>query len=188
MRVGAPTAAPPPADAGWAALPANGPRPVLIAQHMPASFTGPLASRLDTLCALNVREVKTPTPLAPGYVYVAAGDADMVVAKRPAGLIAQSVPARPDYRWRPSVNRLVESALDHLPAHRLAGVLMTGMGDDGAQAMTRLRTLGGHTIAESQKTAVVWGMPGALVQLGGAEFTVPLSSIGKRLVGLMGAS
>lgn len=188
VLVGTSTGGPPALDVVLSALPASFPWPVLVTQHMPSSFTGPLSRRLDTLCALNVREVTGPMPLAPGQIYVAAGDADMVVAKRPGGLIVQSVPSRPNYRWRPSVNRMVESALDHLPANRLAGVLMTGMGDDGAQAMARLRTMGGHTIAESQKTAVVWGMPGTLVQLRGAEIVEPLPMIARRLMAMVGSA
>ena len=185
VLVGASTGGPPALDALLQALPESFPWPVLVAQHMPASFTGPLARRLNGLCALKVREVTSPVPLAPGQVYIAAGDADMVVAKRPAGLVVQSVPQRSEDRWHPSVNRLVESALEHLSAERLTGVLMTGMGDDGARAMTALRARGGRTIAESKETAVVWGMPGALVQLGGAEFTAPLPAIGKRLINLV---
>jgi two-component system chemotaxis response regulator CheB len=75
--------------------------------------------------------------------------------------------------------------LEHLPPERLAGVLMTGMGDDGAEAMTRLRSSGGRTIAESEDTAVVWGMPGALAKAGGAEFILPLDRIAKQLVKLV---
>ena len=188
VLVGASTGGPPALDALLGALPADFPWPVLVAQHMPSSFTGPLARRLDGLCALNVREVKGPIPLAAGQIYIAAGDADMVVAKRPAGLVAQPVPSHAEHRWHPSVNRLVESALEHFPAERLAAVLMTGMGDDGAREMTRLRERGGRTIAEAMETAVVWGMPGALVDLGGAEFTTPLPQIGKRLISLVAAS
>jgi two-component system chemotaxis response regulator CheB len=187
VLVGSSTGGPPALDALLASLPATFPWPVLIAQHMPATFTGPLSRRLDQLCALNVCEVTKPVPLSAGQVYVAAGDADMIIAKRPAGLVVQSVPMKREYRWHPSVNRLVESALEHLPPDRLTGVLMTGMGDDGARAMTTLRRLGGHTIAEAKESAVVWGMPGALVQLDGAEFTAPLATIGKRLVKLVGA-
>jgi two-component system chemotaxis response regulator CheB len=71
--------------------------------------------------------------------------------------------------------------MDHLPASQLIGVLMTGMGDDGAKAMTELRTKGGKTIAEAEETAVVWGMPGELVKAGGADWVVPLPRIADRL-------
>jgi two-component system chemotaxis response regulator CheB len=79
------------------------------------------------------------------------------------------------------VDRLMDSAAALLPPSQLVGVLMTGMGDDGAAAMTRLRAAGGRTIAEAESTAVVWGMPGELVRAGGAEWVEPLDRIGRRL-------
>ncbi|WP_040846058.1 CheB methylesterase domain-containing protein, partial [Nitrospirillum viridazoti] len=154
----------------------------LVAQHMPATFTGPLARRLDRLCALTVQEVARPTPLAPGNVYIGRGDADLVLSRRPSGLVALPTPAKEEYRWHPSVDRLVDSALSLVEPWRLVGVLMTGMGYDGAAAMTRLRNDGGRTIAESEESAVVWGMPGELVKAGGADVVAPLEEISGRLV------
>ena len=186
VLVGSSTGGPPALDALLSGLPANFPLPVLIAQHMPASFTGPLARRLDGLCALSVIEVSQPTPLAPGHVYVARGDADMVVSSRPAGLIAMPAPAKADYRWHPSVDRLVDSAMRHFEPERLIGVLLTGMGNDGAATMSRLRLKGGRTIAESEETAVIWGMPGELVKAGGADEVVPLDAVADHLIALVG--
>ncbi len=77
-----------------------------------------------------------------------------------------SAPPLAEHRWHPSVDRLVSTAMQHLGASRLVGVLMTGMGDDGATAMSRLRSEGGRTIAEAEETAVVWGMPGELGESG----------------------
>jgi two-component system chemotaxis response regulator CheB len=185
VLVGCSTGGPPALDALLGGLPAEFPWPVLVAQHMPASFTGPLAKRLDGFCALSVREVTGPVPLAAGHVYVGAGDRDLILARRPGGLVALAAPSRAEFRWHPSANRLVDSALELMPAERLIGVLMTGMGDDGAAAMTRLRRGGGRTIAESEETAVVWGMPGALAQAGGAEFVLPLDDIAARVVMLV---
>jgi two-component system chemotaxis response regulator CheB len=153
---------------------------------MPASFTGPFARRLDRLCALSVVEVQQPMPVAPGHVYIAKGDADMIVGTRPTGLVVLAAPALPELRWHPSVDRLVGSALDHIEASRLVGILMTGMGHDGAATMTRLRAEGGRTIAEAEETAVVWGMPGELVKAGGAEIVAPLERIADHLLALVG--
>ena len=183
--VGASTGGPPALDALLMALPANFPWPIVIAQHMPATFTGALARRLDTLTPLRVSEVTQATPLQAGCVYVGRGDADMIVGSRPGGPIVMAAPASPEFRWHPSVDRLTESALSHLPAASIVGVLMTGMGNDGATAMTRLRKGGGRTIAEAEETAVVWGMPGELVKAGGAEFVLPLEAIGPRLAELL---
>lgn len=185
VLVGTSTGGPPALEALLKSLPANFPWPVVVAQHMPAAFTGALARRLDGLCAVTVTEVSRPVLLLPGHVYIGRGDADIVVARRPAGVIAMPQSADPDYPWHPSTERLVVSAMGHVAPAQLIGVLMTGMGSDGAQAMTSLRSLGGHTIAESEETAVVWGMPGELARRGGAEWILPLPEIGPRLVRLV---
>ncbi|TWB12238.1 two-component system chemotaxis response regulator CheB [Nitrospirillum amazonense] len=182
VLIGCSTGGPPALDAVLEGLPADFPWPVLVAQHMPATFTGPLARRLDRLCALTVQEVARPTPLAPGNVYIGRGDADLVLSQRPSGLVALPTPAKEEYRWHPSVDRLVDSALSLVEPRRLVGVLMTGMGYDGAAAMTRLRNDGGRTIAESEESAVVWGMPGELVKAGGADVVAPLEEISGHLM------
>jgi two-component system chemotaxis response regulator CheB len=185
VLVGCSTGGPPALEALLGALPAQFPWPILVAQHMPATFTGSLASRLDGLCALRVTEVSRPMRLEAGHAYIGRGDADVIVTRRARGLTAISAPAEPGYPWHPSTNRLVESALRHVAAEQLIGVLMTGMGNDGAAAMTRLHELGGATIAESRDTAIVWGMPGELVAAGGADWTEPVHKIAARLVKLL---
>lgn len=182
VLVGASTGGPPALDALLSPLPANFPWPILIAQHMPASFTGPLARRLDRLCALEVQEVVSPEPLAPGHVYVGKGDADIIVVKRGERPFVTAAPSLPEHRWHPSVDRLVRTAMQSLGAPRLVGVLLTGMGNDGADAMAQLLLGGGRTIAESEDTAVVWGMPGELVKMGGAEVVAPLGKIAPTLM------
>ncbi|WP_126174302.1 chemotaxis-specific protein-glutamate methyltransferase CheB [Altericroceibacterium xinjiangense] len=184
VLVGTSTGGPPALDALLSQLPADFPWPILIAQHMPASFTGPLARRLDRLCALHVSEVVKATPLQPGNAYVGRGDADLIVSRRAGTLTALAAPSSPGYFWHPSVNRLVDSAMTCLAPESLIGVLMTGMGDDGAKAMTELNARGGHTMAEAAATAVVWGMPGALVAAGGASIVAPLERIAAELTAM----
>jgi two-component system chemotaxis response regulator CheB len=184
VLVGVSTGGPPALEALLGGLPADFPWPIVVAQHMPATFTGPLAARLDRLCELEVIEVSKPILLAPGRVHIARGDADILISKRAGGLHALSAPPNPEHRWHPSVERLVDSARAAAPAEALVGVLMTGMGNDGATAMTRLRQEGGCTIAEAEDTAVVWGMPGELVRAGGATFVEPLDRIAERLLSL----
>ena len=181
VLVGTSTGGPPALEALLVSLPSQFPWPVLVAQHMPAGFTGPLAKRLDSLCAMNVVEVVRPMRLQPGCVYIGRGDADLIVSRRAGGLMAMTVPAKANYPWHPSTDRLVRSAMDQVPAAQLVGVLMTGMGDDGAEAMSSLRANGGATIAEAEETAVVWGMPGELVRAGGADYVLPLPQIARRL-------
>jgi two-component system chemotaxis response regulator CheB len=166
-------------------IPGDFPWPILVAQHMPATFTGSLASRLNGLCALTVSEVTGPTRLEAGVIYIARGGADMVVSRRVSGLVVLPAPADEKYRWHPSVDRLVASAMAQVPPAQLIGVLMTGMGDDGAREMAALHKAGGLTIAEAEETAVVWGMPGSLVRAGGADAVEPLEAIAGRLIAMV---
>jgi two-component system chemotaxis response regulator CheB len=180
--VGVSTGGPPALEALLAPLPARFPWPIVVAQHMPRTFTSSLAKRLDGLCNLRVVEISAPVPLTGGFAYIARGDADIVVSRRAGTLTAMAAPVRQDYPWHPSTDRLVRSAMEHMPPSQLIGILMTGMGDDGAEAMAALRAGGGTTIAEAEETAVVWGMPGELVKLGGADWVLPLGKIAGRLL------
>jgi two-component system chemotaxis response regulator CheB len=181
VLVGTSTGGPPALEALLIPLPAAFPWPILVAQHMPASFTGALAKRLDGICSLSVMEAITPTVMRAGCVYIGRGDADIVVSKRGSGLVVMSVPSNANYPWHPSTDRLVRSAMEHVPATQLIGILMTGMGNDGATAMAELHRKGGKTIAEAEETAVIWGMPGELVRADGATWTVALPKIAQRL-------
>jgi two-component system chemotaxis response regulator CheB len=162
-------------------LPRHFPWPILIAQHMPESFTGVFARRINSLAAIEVIEVTRPTPLRAGVAYIGRGDADMVVGRRGGELNAIPMPASSQHVWHPSVERLVTSAMEHVDPDQLLGVMLTGMGDDGADAMVELRSRGGRTIAEAEDTAVVWGMPGELVKRGGASLVVPLHRIADQI-------
>lgn len=185
VLIGVSTGGPPALDAVLSRLPAAFPWSVVVAQHMPGSFTGPLARRLDKLCALNVMEAALPLHLAPGHVYIGKGDADVIVSARPEGPVVLAAPSLPEHRWHPSVDRLVDSAMQHFAPERLLGVLMTGMGSDGAESMARLKRQGGRTIAEAEESAVVWGMPGELVRRGGAEVVAPLEQIADRIMDMV---
>ncbi len=185
VLIGVSTGGPPALETLLTRLPADFPWPILIAQHMPATFTGPLAKRLDGLSALTVAEVRQTTPLHSGCVYIGRGDADLVVTLRRGRLVAMAAPANPEYPWHPSADRLVRSAMEHLPASQIVGVLLTGMGSDGAAAMSDLHAQGGRTIAEASETAVVWGMPRELVVAKRADWVVPLPAIADCLQRLM---
>lgn len=181
VLVGTSTGGPPALEALLVPLSSAFPWPILVAQHMPASFTASLAKRLDGICSIKVVEVRQPTVLQAGCAYIGRGDTDIVVSKRGSTLVAMSVPINSNYPWHPSTDRLVRSAMEHVPAARLIGILMTGMGDDGAKAITELRLKGGKTIAEAEETAVIWGMPGELVRADGATWTLPLPRIAQKL-------
>ncbi|MEV0565982.1 chemotaxis-specific protein-glutamate methyltransferase CheB [Dactylosporangium sp. NPDC050588] len=162
-------------------LPGTLAAPVIVAQHIPATFTAPLARRLDEICQLRVHEVTRITPVRPGNIYIGRGDADVLVARRADGLVVKSVPESGDYRWHPSVDRLVASALRCCDPTRLVCALLTGMGDDGAEQIAAVRQAGGRTIAEAEVTAVVWGMPGELARRGGATEVLPAPAIAGRI-------
>lgn len=183
--IGTSTGGPVALDAVLPRLPENFPWPIMVAQHMPATFTGAFARRLDRQCALHVVEVDRPMKLEPGTVYIGRGDADLVVARRSTGTSAMSVPAQRDYPWHPSVERLMSTALEHYDPNRLIGVMLTGMGRDGADAMTRLHKAGGRTIAEAESTAVVWGMPGELVRNGGAGSVQPIDAVAGEIIDMV---
>jgi two-component system, chemotaxis family, protein-glutamate methylesterase/glutaminase len=182
ILIGTSTGGPAALDVVLPQLPQGLPWPVLVAQHMPASFTGLFAKRLDRICDLCVVEVNRPMLLRAGTIYIGKGDADLIVSRRTSGVNAMPVPAQHDYPWHPSVERLVTSALELYEPSRVMGVLMTGMGRDGADAMTQLFKQGGRTIAEAESTAVVWGMPGELVKNGGAGDVRPVEEIAAAIV------
>ncbi|ALJ38476.1 chemotaxis-specific protein-glutamate methyltransferase CheB [Azospirillum brasilense] len=162
-------------------LPTDFPWPVVVAQHMPASFTGPLARRLDIISAVTVVEAAAATALQPGMACIARGGADLQIVRRGGRLCAQPVPADERRNWHPNVDRLVESALRAIAPSRLIGVLLTGMGSDGAASMTELRRQGGRTIAEAEASAVVFGMPQELIRRGGADMVLPSDRVAQQV-------
>lgn len=187
VLVGTSTGGPAALDVVLPQIPGGFPWPVVVAQHMPASFTAAMAKRLNGVCELDVVEVNRPMLLEAGRVHIARGDADIVIVRRAAGVHAMPVPARRDYPWHPSVERMVASALEIYDAERIIGVLMTGMGRDGADAMKELHERGGRTIAEAESTAVVWGMPGELIKAGGAGLVRPVDEIAAAILELVDA-
>ncbi len=163
-------------------LPADFPLPVVIAQHMPGKFTRVFAQRLNKTTPLEVIELKTQQQLEPGMIVVAHGDADIKIIKRGVRLMARAIPISDRYLWHPSVERLAESVLENCEPASVICVQLTGMGNDGARPMAELYQQGAHTIAESEETAVVYGMPRELVELGGAECVLPAYKIADQLI------
>ncbi len=158
--------------------------PVLIAQHMPPTFTAILAEHLERETARPAREGVDGEPLAPGTIYVAPGGRHMRVEPRgtaPAIVLDDSVPV---HFCRPAVDPLFASAAGALGGGALA-VLLTGMGSDGAAGAAAIARAGGSVIAQDEATSVVWGMPGAAAQAGVCSAVLPLEEIGPRVVRLM---
>ncbi|SOC21076.1 chemotaxis-specific protein-glutamate methyltransferase CheB [Rhodobacter maris] len=164
-----------------AALPADFPAPILIAQHMPPRFTRIYAERLAGICRIKIRELDRAQPLQPGTAYIAQGAKDVIVTRKMRRLCAEPMPLDGGLTWHPSVSRMVASALETLAPERLVGVMLTGMGDDGAAEMARIHQNGGRTIAESEETAVVWGMPQQLIAYDGASVVLPCDRVAEQL-------
>ena len=162
-------------------LPAAFPWSILVAQHMPASFTLPFAQRLNGICAMPVVEASRPMTLEPGTIYIAKGGADMQVAMRGGKPTVIPSPENSEFLWHPSVELLGRTALEHFDATHVLGVMLTGMGNDGSDAFSNIKNRGGRTIAESEDSAVVFGMPAELIKKGGASVTLHADKIARQI-------
>ncbi|MBK9326111.1 MAG: chemotaxis response regulator protein-glutamate methylesterase [Hydrogenophilales bacterium] len=165
-------------------MPASSPG-MLITQHMPESFTASFAARLDGLSAMTVKEAEHNERVLPGHAYVAPGHSHLLVRKSGAFYYTELSRAEPVNRHRPSVDVLFQSAARVLGPHGV-GVILTGMGKDGAQGMLAMRHAGAHTIAQDEASCVVYGMPKAAVELGAAMEVVPLPDIAARILDRVG--
>jgi two-component system, chemotaxis family, protein-glutamate methylesterase/glutaminase len=163
-------------------LPANAPG-ILIAQHMPGGFTRSFAQRLDGLCRIRVKEGEHGERVLPGHAYIAPGDAHMTLGRSGTHYVVQLDDGPPVNRHRPSVDVLFESAAG-LSRDNTIGVLLTGMGKDGARGLLALRNAGASTLAQDQQTSLVFGMPREAIALGAASEVVALGDVAERLLAL----
>lgn len=157
--------------------------PVVVAQHMPAKFTRAFAERLDWLLPIPVQEAADQEPIMGGKVYIAPGDRQLSLKAQQNALFAVVEESPVDAAYHPSVDFLFESVVQ-VVGHKAVAVLLTGMGDDGAQGMSRLADAGAHTIAQDESTCVVYGMPRVAVAMNAVREIQPIENIGKRLVQL----
>ncbi|WP_407295375.1 chemotaxis-specific protein-glutamate methyltransferase CheB [Stutzerimonas zhaodongensis] len=167
--VGSSTGGPRTLEEIFAQLPASYPWPIVVAQHMPANFTRAFAERMDRVAQLTVVEANRPMPLEAGKIYIGMGNSDVVIGTRVGKPYVMPKPENAGYLWHPSVSLLVSTAMQHFAPDQLIGVMLTGMGHDGADEMAELKRRGGRTIAESKDTAVVFGMPAELIRRDGAS-------------------
>ena len=162
-------------------LPPNSPA-IMITQHMPAGFTKSFVQRLDSLCAVQVHEAEDGQRVLPGHVYLAPGGiAHMKVARSGANYIVKLDYSEPVNRHRPSVDVLFQSAAE-VAGRNAVGVLLTGMGKDGAQGMLAMKEAGAVTFAQDEASCVVFGMPREALHIGAASEAVPLSEISERIL------
>jgi two-component system chemotaxis response regulator CheB len=157
------------------ALPADAPG-IVVVQHMPEHFTRAFAARLDALCALEVREATDGDAVAPGRVLLAPGDRHMLLRRGGANYRVQLKDGPPVSRHRPSVDVLFRSAA-RCAGRDALGVILTGMGSDGAEGLLEMRRGGAATVAQDEATSIVYGMPREAVARGAAERSAPLEEI-----------
>jgi two-component system chemotaxis response regulator CheB len=161
-------------------LPADCPA-VMITQHMPPGFTTSYAARLDSLCRIRVAEARDGERVLPGHAYLAPGGRHLSVERSGANYLARVTDGDPVNRHKPSVEVLFESAARVVGPNAL-GVMLTGMGADGAKAMRAMREAGSYNIAQDEASCVVFGMPKEAIAHGAAHEVLPLMQIAGRLL------
>lgn len=168
-------------------LPENLPVGMVIVQHIPVGFSGPLAEHLDRKSKVKVKHAEQGDRITPGQVLVSPAGYDLFFKGKPGTLTVYLDPGKapvPPGGFRPSVDVVMKSAAETLGSHAM-GVLLTGMGKDGAQGMAAIRKGSGHTVAEAESTCVVFGMPRAAIEIGGAERVLPLNEIAGEIIRLV---
>jgi two-component system chemotaxis response regulator CheB len=163
-------------------LPADAPG-IVIAQHIPKAFSMPFAKRMNECCHMVVYEAVDGQQILAGHVYIAPGDRHLLVARDGARYVCRLVDGPAVNRHKPSVDVLFRSVAQSAGRNGL-GVLLTGMGKDGARGLLEMREAGGTTIAQDEATSVVWGMPGEAVSIDAAQHILPLREIAPALSGL----
>jgi two-component system chemotaxis response regulator CheB len=154
---------------------------ILIVQHMPEKFTAEFANRLNGICQMEVREAQNNDRVVPGRALIAPGGRHMLLRRTGAQYYVEVMDGPLVNRHRPSVDVLFRSVAKCAGANAL-GVIMTGMGDDGAAGLLEMRQAGARTVAQDEESCVVYGMPKEAVKRGGVEKTVALSAIGREIM------
>lgn len=155
---------------------------IIVVQHMPEKFTGAFAQRLDSLCEVEVREARHGDRVMPGRVLIAPGGRHMLLKRSGAQYVVDVIDGPPVSRHRPSVDVLFRSAA-RFAGRNAVGVIMTGMGDDGARGLKEMHDAGAWTVAQDEASCVVYGMPKEAVKLGGVDKVLPLTDIPAAILG-----
>ncbi|MDO8931336.1 MAG: chemotaxis response regulator protein-glutamate methylesterase [Rhodocyclaceae bacterium] len=154
---------------------------IVMAQHMPESFTGSFARRLDSLCRIRVIEAQGGERIQPGHAYLAPGHSHLLVKRVGAAYVTELSQSEPVNRHRPSVDVLFSSVASQVKQNAI-GVILTGMGKDGAQGMLEMRKAGAWNIGQDQESCVVYGMPREAANVGAVEDVAPLSDVAPRIL------
>jgi two-component system, chemotaxis family, protein-glutamate methylesterase/glutaminase len=151
---------------------------ILITQHMPAGFTKSFANRLNSLCQISVKEAEGGERVLPGHAYIAPGDKHLLLARSGANYVTELSDAPPVNRHKPSVDVLFESAALNAGKNAI-GVILTGMGKDGAVGMAQMKNAGSYNFAQNEESCVVYGMPKEAVAHGGVDEVAHLNELPK---------
>lgn len=162
-------------------MPANFPSPVLVVQHMPEGFTAAFSKRLDDSSNLTVKEAEDGDIVLPGHGYVAPGHSHMDIIRKGDGYRIRVFKTEKVSGHMPSIDVLFNSMAEQV-GDKTVGVIMTGMGRDGAEGLLRIKKAGGHTMAQNEESSVVFGMNRVAVELGGVNEVIPLGDITDRIV------
>ena len=188
LAIGASTGGPKALQQVLSALPASLPVGVLVVQHMPPGFTAPFAERLNTLCQLRIREAAGGEIIEPGNVYIAPAGWHLTVSRGAAGRCSTEVSKSPSATLhRPSVDILLFSVAETFRSQAM-GVLLTGMGVDGARGMKAIHKAGGWTVGQNAETCVVYGMPRAAAEMRALSRVAPLSLVATEIMSALSHS
>ncbi|HCK81024.1 MAG TPA: chemotaxis response regulator protein-glutamate methylesterase [Candidatus Competibacter sp.] len=154
---------------------------IVITQHIPEAFSGPFARRMDSVSAISVCEAQDGQQVFPGHAYIAPGDRHLMLVRDGARYMCRLNDGPPVNRHRPSVDVLFRSVAANA-GQNAVGVILTGMGDDGARGLKEMHEAGAPTIAQDEQTSVVWGMPGQAVKLGGVDKILPLEAVAGQML------
>lgn len=163
-------------------MPASAPG-IVISQHIPAAFSAPFARRMDGCSAMTVYEAKDGQQILPGHVYIAPGSHHLIVERSGARYICRLNDGPPVNRHKPSVDVMFRSVCQNVGPNAV-GAILTGMGNDGAMGLQEMHEVGAPTIAQDEKSSVVWGMPGEAVKQGGVDHVLSLDKISAKLLEL----
>jgi two-component system chemotaxis response regulator CheB len=162
-------------------MPPKFPAPIVIAQHMPKAFTESFSERLSKMCRISVVEAKEGMVLSPCHAYIAPGEKHMEVVESNGKLEVRLSEGERLRGGRPSVDLLLSSVADAVGKNAI-GVILTGMGSDGARGIKRIKEVGGKTIAQDEETSLVWSMPHAAIRLGVVDEVLPLKEIPRAIL------
>jgi two-component system, chemotaxis family, protein-glutamate methylesterase/glutaminase len=176
VAIGASTGGPTALESLLPCLPVDLPASVLIVQHMPVGFTGPLTERLNTISKIKVTEAREGTVLQCGHAYIATAGQHMTVYRRSSAEVVIHVSTAPQLVHMPSVDIMMKSVAE-IFRNRAMGIILTGMGDDGAQGMEAIYSAGGMTIGQDEASCAVYGMPHRCAEMGVLRHVVSLPLI-----------